>query len=111
MIKSKLVLVKLRENRANVKMSIGLDLRSLQTRLNSECTLQEVQGGAHLSNTSIVASHIVEGHSLAELVVLAELLRLFEQVKSTVNVFFLEVINCKDVANFTQLLARAREFS
>ena len=62
-------------------MSVSLNLGFLESRLDSQSPLKKVQGGAHLSNTSIVASHIVESHGLAEFVVLTELFRLLEQVE------------------------------
>ena len=81
-------------------MCVGLHFWSLQLCLNSKCLLQEVEGGPHLSNSAVVASHIVVGHCLAELVVLAELLGLLQQVECRIYIFLLEVVNCKNVANF-----------
>lgn len=42
MVESQLVLVQLRQNRTDVQMGVGLDLGSLQARLDGQCTLQEV---------------------------------------------------------------------
>lgn len=81
MVQSQLVLVELRENSADVQVGVGLDLGFLESRLDSERPLKEVQGRAHLSNTSVVASHVVESHGLAEFVVLTEFFGLFEQVE------------------------------
>jgi hypothetical protein len=46
---------------------------------------------------------------LAQLVVLAQLLRLLEQVQRTIDVFFLQVIDSEYIANLTQLFARPGE--
>ena len=77
-VECQLVLVQLRENGTDVQVSVCLDLGLLEARFDRESTLEEIQGGPHLPNTSVVASHIVEGHGLAELVVLAQLLRLLQ---------------------------------
>ena len=90
-------------------MRIGLDLGLLQTRFDSKSTLEEVERCTHLSNTAVVASHVVEGHGLTELVVLAKLLRLFQQIQRTVNVFLLQVVHGKDITNLAELLAGAGE--
>ena len=110
-VQRKLVLVQLREHRTDVQVRVSLDLGSLQPRLNRECPLQEVEGGAHFADAAIVASHVVEGHCLSQLVVFAKLLALLEQIKRTVNVFLLQVVDRKDVANLAQLLARACELA
>ena len=73
--------------------------------------MQEVECGSHFANASVVASHVVECHGLSQFVVLAQLLTLFEQVQSTVDVLLLQVVDGEDVADFAQLLARACEFS
>jgi hypothetical protein len=64
-VKSKLVLVELREDGADVEMSIGLNLWLLKAGLDSESTLKEVESGSHLSNSSVIASHVVVCHSLS----------------------------------------------
>lgn len=111
MIQSQLVLVQLRQDSANVQVGVSLDLGSLQARLNRERPLEEVQGCAHLSNAAIVASHVVEGHGLSKLVVLAQLLRLLEEVERAVDVLLLQVVDCEDVTDFAQLLAGACELT
>lgn len=73
-VQSQLVLVQLGENRTDVQMGVRLHLRSLQLGLNRECLLQEVEGRAHLADPAVVASHVIEGHGLSKLVVLAKLL-------------------------------------
>ena len=72
MVESELVFVQLREYGTNVQMSVSLDLWALQSRLNRQCPLQEVQGSSHLANTAVVARHVVEGHGLAQFVVLTK---------------------------------------
>jgi len=69
--------------------------------------LQKIEGSTHLADTSVVASHVVVGHSLSELIVFAQFLRLLEQVQRTVYVLLLEVVNGKNVADFAELLATA----
>lgn len=103
------MLVELREHGTDVEMSVCLDFGALQPRLDRQGTLQEVQGGAHLTNAAVVARHVVEGHCLAKLVVLAELLRLFEQVQRAVDVLLLKVVDGEDVANLAKLLASSRK--
>ena len=71
-IQSQLVLVQLRKHGANIEMSVGLGLGALQTRLNSQCTLQEVECRAHLSDSSIIACHVVECHRLSQLIRLTQ---------------------------------------
>ena len=109
MIQRQLVLVELREHGTDVQVSVGLDLGALQPRLDRQGALQEVKCRAHLADAAVVACHVIEGHSLAELVVLTQLLRLFEQVKRAVDVLLLEVVDGQDVANLAQLLACSRE--
>lgn len=111
MIQGQLVLVQLGQDGANVQMSVRLDLRSLQSRLDCQSPLKEVQCRAHLANASVVAGHVIEGHGLAELVVLAQLFALFEQIERAVNVFLFEVVDGQNVTDLAQLLASAREFS
>lgn len=111
MIQGQLVLVELGENRTDVQMGVGLDFGTLKSRLNRQGSLQKVERCAHLSNTAVVAGHVVEGHSLTKLIVLAKLLGLLEEVERTVDIFLLEVVDGEDVANLTQLLARASEFA
>lgn len=91
-------------------MGIRLNLGSLQLSLDCERLLQEVECRAHLADPAVVASHVVVGHGLAELVVLAELLTLAQKVERRVDVLLLQVVDSKDVTNFAQLLAAAREF-
>ena len=59
-------------------MRICLDLGSLQPRLDCKGSLEEVESSSHLTDASVVTSHVIEGHSLAEFIVLTELLRLLE---------------------------------
>ena len=92
-------------------MCVCLDFWSLKTRFDCQGSLKEIQSCPHLSNASVIASHVVEGHCLTEFVVLAQFFRLLEKIKSTVNVLFFQIIDSKDVADFTQLLASASEFS
>ena len=73
--------------------------------------MEEVESRSHLTDASVVTSHVIEGHSLAEFIVLTELLRLLEQVESAVDVFLFQVINCEDVADLAKLLACSCEFS
>lgn len=75
-------------------MCVSLDLWTLQTRLDGQGSLQKVQSRSHLTDAAIVAGHVVEGHRLAKFVVFAEFFGLFEQVQCTVDVFFLEIVNC-----------------
>ena len=111
MIKSQLVLIELRENCTDVQMSVSLNLRALEPRFNRKSSLQEVKSSAHFANSTIVACHVVESHSLAKLVVFTKLFRLLQKVQSAVNVLLLEVVDCKDVTDFTELLASACEFA
>lgn len=108
-VKRQLVLVELGQDGANVQMCVGLNLRALKARLNGERALQEVKSGAHFADTAIVASHIVKGHGLAELVVLAQFLALLKQVKRAVDVLLLKVVDSEDVADLAQLLASTSE--
>lgn len=87
------MLVQLREDRANVEMSVGLDLGSLQSCLDGQRLLEKVESRAHLSDPTIIASHIVEGHRHPQLVRLAKLLRLLEEVERTIHILFLQVVN------------------
>ena len=105
------MLVKLRENRTDVKMSVSLDFRALEPRFNSKSSLQEVESRAHFADSTIVAGHVVEGHGLTKLVVFTELFRLLQQVQSAIDVLFLEVVDGKDVTDFAELLAGACEFA
>ena len=105
------MLVKLRENRTDVQMSVSLDLWALEPRFNSKSSLQEVKSSAHFANSTIVACHVVESHSLAKLVVFTKLFRLLQQVQSAVDVLLLEIIDGKDVTDFAELLASTSEFT
>ena len=73
--------------------------------------MQEVEGSSHLADAAVVARHVVEGHGLAKLVVLAKLFRLLEQVESAIDVLLLQVVNCEDIADLAKLLACACEFT
>ena len=68
------MLVQLRKHCADVKMGICLNLWSLQSCFDGESFLEEVKGSSHLANSTIIASHVVEGHCHAEFVRIAELL-------------------------------------
>ena len=92
-------------------MSVRLDLRPLQSRLNRQSSLKEVQSRSHLPDASVVACHVIEGHGLTKLVVLAQLLTLLEQIERAVNVFLFEVVDGQDVADFAELFACARELA
>lgn len=111
MVQRQFMLVQLRQDGANVQMSVSLDLRSLQSRLDCQGTLEEVECSAHLSYASIVTGHVIECHGLSKLVVFAELLTLLEQVERAIYVFFLEIVDGQDVTDFAELFARAREFT
>lgn len=88
-------------------MGVSLDLGLLKSRLNSQSPLKEVQGGPHLSDTSVVASHVIESHGLTEFVVLTELFRLLEQVEGRVDIFLFEVVDGQNVTDLTELFAGA----
>ncbi len=105
------MLVKLREHGTNIQMRISLDLGSLQPGLNRESPLQEVERCTHFADSAIIASHVIEGHRLTKFIVLAKFFAFLQKVKCTVDIFLLEVVDCKDVADLTQLLACARELS
>tara|TARA_B110000285_G_C15066482_1_gene585434 strand:- start:751 stop:948 length:198 start_codon:yes stop_codon:yes gene_type:complete len=64
-VKSKLVLVELGEDSTYVKVSISLNLGLLKSGFNSQSTLEEVEGGSHLADSTVVTSHVVVGHSLS----------------------------------------------
>ena len=93
------MLVELGKHSTDVQVSVGLDLGSLQPRLDRQGALQEIQCRAHLTNTAVVACHVIECHSLAQFVVLTKLLRLFEKIKRAIDVLLLEVVDGQDVAN------------
>ena len=65
------MLIQLGKHCTDVEVSICLDLGSLETGLNGQSSLQEVEGSSHLSNASVVACHVIEGHCLTKLIVLA----------------------------------------
>ena len=111
MIQGQLVLVQLGQDGANVQMSVRLDLRSLQSRLDRQSPLKEVQSRSHLANASVVAGHVIEGHGLAEFVVLAQLFALLEQIERAVNILLFEVVDGQNVTDLAKLLASAREFT
>ena len=105
------MLVELRENSADVQMSVGLDFGTLEPRFNGEGPLQEVESCAHFTDPAIIAGHIVKSHGLAKFVVFTELFRLFQQVQGTVDILFLEIVDCEDVTDLAELLASACEFT
>ena len=82
-------------------MSVGLDLWSLQTSFDGQGFLQEVESSAHLADASVVAGHVIKSHGHAKLVGLAELLWLLQQVQSTINILFFQVIDSEYIANLT----------
>lgn len=90
-------------------MRISLGFRSLKSAFDCQSALQEIEGGPHFTDSPVVAGHVVESHGLTELIVLAELLGLLEEVQGAVNVLLLKVIYCKDVADFAQLFAALGE--
>ena len=94
MVQSELMLVELGQNCTDIKVRIGLDLWSLQTGLNSQGLLQEIECSTHFSYASIIASHIIKGHSHAKFIGLTKLLRLLKQIESAINILLLQVINC-----------------
>ena len=101
MVQGELVLVELTEDRANVEVGVCLDLGSLKSGLDGQRLLQEVQGSAHLADATVVAGHVVESHRHTKLIRVTQLLRLLQQVKSGIDVFFFEVVNSEDVADLT----------
>ena len=103
------MLVELGKHSTDVQVSVSLDLGTLQPRLDRQGALQEVQRRAHLTDAAVVACHVVECHSLAKLIVLTQLLGLFEEVKCAIDVLLLEVVDGQDVANLAKLLACSRE--
>jgi len=70
-------------------MGVCLHLRALQASLNRKGFLKEIKGRSHFSDSAIVASHVVEGHRLPQLVIFDKLFGLFQKVKGRINVFFL----------------------
>ena len=82
-------------------MSISLCFWSLKPRLDGQCSLQKVERSSHLTNASIVASHIVESHCLSKLVGFTKLLGLSEQIKGGIDVFFLQIVDSENVTDFT----------
>jgi hypothetical protein len=64
-VKGKLMLVELREDGTDVKVSIGLDFGLLESRFDSQSTLEEVKGSSHLANSTVVTGHVVVGHGLS----------------------------------------------
>ena len=88
-----------------------MDFRALEPRFNSKSSLQEVKSSAHFANSTIVAGHVVESHSLTKLVVFTELFRFLQKVQSAVDVLLLEVVDGEDVTDFAELLASACEFT
>jgi hypothetical protein len=77
MIKCQLVLVQLAQYSANVQMRVRLHLRALESRLNSQSLLQEIQRRPHLPNPSIVAGHVVVRHCLAQFVIFTKFFGFF----------------------------------
>jgi hypothetical protein len=64
-VKGKLMLVELREDGTDVKVSIGLDFGLLESRFDSQSTLEEVKSSSHLANSTVVTGHVVVGHGLS----------------------------------------------
>ena len=77
-IQCELMLIQLTENGTYVEVCVSLDLRSLEACFDCQCLLQEVQCSPHLSNPTVVAGHVVKGHSHAQLVGLAKFFGLFK---------------------------------
>ena len=90
-------------------MSVSLSLWPLKSTLDSKCSLKEVQGSTHLSDTPVVACHIIKCHCLTQFVIFAKLFRLFEEVKCTIDVFLLQIVDSQNVANFAKLFTRLCE--
>ena len=109
MVQSQLVLIELGENCTYVQVGVCLDLGPLQASLDRQCLLQEVEGSTHFANSSIVTSHVIESHRHAELISLAQLLRLLQQVQGAINILFFEIVDGQNIANFAKLLAGSRE--
>jgi hypothetical protein len=61
-------------------MRVRLHFGPLKLRLDCQSLLEEVQRRPHFADPTVVASHIVEGHRLAKLIILAKFFRLLEQV-------------------------------
>jgi hypothetical protein len=59
------MLIELRENRTNVQVCVSLNFGSLETGLNRQGFLQEIQSSSHFADSTIIASHIIECHSHA----------------------------------------------
>lgn len=110
-VECQLVLVELGEDGTNIQMRIRLRFGSLESAFDGEGSLQKVKGSSHFTDSSVVAGHVVEGHGLAELVVLAELFGLLEQVQGTVDVLLLQVVDCQNIADLAQLFAGSSELS
>ena len=103
------MLVELRKHGANVEMRIGLCFWPLQAALNGQSSLQKIESSAHFADASVVASHVVECHGLAELIVFAEFFGLLEQVEGAVDVLLFQIINSEDVADLAKLFAALRK--
>lgn len=87
------MLIELREHCANIQMSVCLGFWSLKPRLDSQSSLQKVESSSHFTNSSIIASHVIKSHCLTKLVVLAELLRFFQEIEGTVDILFFKIID------------------
>jgi hypothetical protein len=46
-------------------VSIGLDFGLLESRFDSQSTLEEVKSSSHLANSTVVTGHVVVGHGLS----------------------------------------------
>lgn len=77
-VKGQLVLIQLGQHSADVQVRVRLYLGPLKLRLDGQRLLKEVQRRPHFADPTVVASHIVEGHRLAKLIILAKFLRLLE---------------------------------
>jgi hypothetical protein len=67
--------------------------------------LKEVESSSHFADSSVIASHVVVGHGLAQFVIFTKFFRFLKQVKSTVDIFFFEVVHGENIANFAELFA------
>ena len=73
--------------------------------------MQEIEGGSQLSNSTVIAGHVVESHCLTKFVVGAEFFRLFKQLNCGVDVLTFQIVDGENVADFTKLLAGFRELN
>lgn len=99
------MLIQLRQHGANVQVGISLSFWSLKSRLNGQGSLQKVEGCSHFADPPVIASHVVESHGLTQFVVFTKFLRLLEQVKGTVDILFLQVVDSQNIADLAELFA------